>query len=91
MVASVSPDEVGRLAPAGAEDQRDVVARRARPVGDHRCRGPGHVEGVGRGVGKVGHGRLLAHGGSVQMHRARAAPVGRRFSALTGSGGTLPR
>ena len=52
------PDEVGRLAPAGAEDQRDVVALHAgglRPGGGRLGRGGGRVgEGVGR------HARTVA-------------------------------
>ena len=47
-------DEVTGLAPAGAEDERDVVGLRPAALGDDRGRSAGDLERVGGGVGEVG-------------------------------------
>ena len=47
------PDEVGRLAPAGPEDEGDVVSRRSGALGDDGGGGLGDVEGVGARVVEI--------------------------------------
>ncbi len=46
-------DEVGGLAPAGAEHERDVVVVDAGALGDDGGGGGGDVEGVGGGVVEI--------------------------------------